>query len=69
MSEVTEVGNPANPVSPKVTIPFVVGLVVLVAQLVVTGDWSTGETFNTVVVLLEAVTGYLKTDPRRVVDY
>lgn len=55
-----------NPISPKVYVPWLVGLVILVVQLAATGDWGAGEWYNSVFLVLQGVVGYWTKDPLRV---
>lgn len=53
-------------VSPKVSVPFVIGLVLVILQAIATNSWNAGEWYTSVSVVLLAIVGYLKTDPARV---
>lgn len=52
-------------VSPKVYVPTIVLVAILIAQVIVTQDWNSGETFNSIAIVLQALTGYVTTDPAR----
>jgi hypothetical protein len=52
-------------ISPKVYVPSIVLVLILVAQVAVTGDWSSGEWANSAAIVLQALAGYLVTDPAR----
>lgn len=58
-----------NPVSPKVYVPTIVLVGILIAQVIVTQDWSSGEWANSAAIVLQALTGYAVTDPQRNVGY
>lgn len=54
-----------NPVSPKITVVFIVGLLATILQVAVTQEWNAGEWFTSVGTLLQVAAGYFKTDPLR----
>ncbi len=54
-------------VSPKVYVPSLVLVALLVAQVALTQDWTSGEWYNTAAIVLQAAVGYLTTDPARTV--
>jgi hypothetical protein len=58
--------NESDNISPKVYVPTIFLVAILVAQVIVTQDWSSGETFNSIAIVLQALTGYVTTDPARV---
>jgi hypothetical protein len=53
-------------VSPKVSVPAVALIALLVVQFALTQDWSSGEWYNTAAIVLQFLVGYLTTDPARV---
>jgi hypothetical protein len=56
--------NPDS-VSPKVYVPSLVLVLLLVAQVALTQDWTSGEWYNTAAIVLQAAVGYFTTDPAR----
>ena len=58
-----------NPVSPKVYVPTIVLIAILIAQVIVTQEWNSGEWANSAAIVLQALSGYVVTDPQRNVGY
>ena len=54
-----------NPISPKVYVPSIVLVLLLVAQVAFTQDWGTGEWYNSAAIVLQALVGYVTTDSAR----
>jgi hypothetical protein len=52
-------------ISPKVYVPTFVLVAILIAQVIVTNEWNSGEWANSAAIVLQALTGYLVTDPAR----
>lgn len=56
----------ADEVSPKVYVPTIALIILLVAQFALTQDWSSGEWYNSAAIVIQFLVGYVKTDPARV---
>ncbi len=67
MKEHNLTDNPtAKAISPKVSLPFIFGVVALVAETAATQTWDETNWIGSALVVLYAVSGYLVKDPARV---
>jgi len=54
-----------NPVSPKVSVPFILGIVALAAETATTLTWDETNWIGSAIIVLYALSGYLVNDPDR----
>ena len=67
MNDEFEVKSP-NPLSPKVSVPLILGIIALAAQTAATQTWDETNWAGSALIVLYAVVGYIVKDPLRQVD-